>query len=86
MYPNVIAHTRGSEYGDMESRKAFRIRALSLICLLFLVSLDLVIDQKLCLKGNEVWKMVEVEDDRDWGVDNKRIVDSEGSFSESGGA
>lgn len=80
----MIAQTRDPEYGDVESRRASRICALFLICLLFLVSLDFGIDQKLCLKSNGVREMV--EDDSDCGFDNKRIVDSEGSVSESSGA
>jgi hypothetical protein len=54
--------------------------------LLFSVSQDVVVNQKLCLQGNDAWKMVEVDDDNDsdWGVDNKRIVDSEGFLANRG--
>ena len=62
-------------------RRPSRIYALFLVCLLLLVFLEFVINQTVCLQGNEAWKMAEVDDDSDWGVDNKRIVDSEGKFS-----
>lgn len=67
----------------MESRRASRIRTLVWICLLFLVSLDFGIDQKLCLESNEVkkwerWRMTVIV-----GLTTKRIVDSEVNFSES---